>query len=781
MIGNIDVGTILDNEFIVIDKYGGGGKSGFGTVFIIYNDDLKKALAMKTLQDKYLNDEEVIEDFKKESLIWTELKHPNIVEAYGLDIIDGRLFIIMEPIFSFMGKQSLDDYFFEGLSDYKILDWSIQFCYAMEYMEEQGIEYHGDIKPQNILIWDNEIKITDFGLTSFINESRIFKNKNIGNYYNSNGKICGTNAYMAPESFEGLNNISTDIYSFGIVLFQMINKGKLPFKTKNNTDNEWEELHKKAEVPYFNHILYDVVLKCLSKNPKDRYDSFKDLKMELISIFKENFDEDPYVPKEKDFEKDSNYYYFKGNSLANVGDIENFISNFDKAVELNPYSSDIRINYAINLIKYGYYDKALNHLNVAKNIFDENNKNFVSLDRLYFNFGHAYQSKGYLNKAIENYENAIDLNENYLESYVNLGNIYKELGLYEKALEKYQLALDIDPNFFMALVNMGEVYSFLGNYEDSANCFYKAKYQDINEDLYSLWGQSLRRLNREPSALTKFFEILKINEESMYAYYNIIISYLILDNLDQAKEYFRKALNLFGDNITYKLDLSKQFFKYGFREESLEILDEIIEYNEDDNKFFALFQKFNIFKDYDVKYATSILDEIIFSSADDELKSEAYCDKALFLKDYEDFDLILEYFNEGLSLNPYNIIIYYLKGCFCHENEEYELAMQTFEEGLFIDKNNKELLYEKSRLHLLFEEYEKCIECCDKYLEIGDLSAEVYLSKALGFMGLEMYYESINLLELAQSFVIDSETKEVILVTKEWVRNILKEKTPDII
>lgn len=639
MIENIDIGTILDNEFIVIDKYGGEGKSGFGTVFIIYNDDLKKALAMKTLQDKYLNDEEVIEDFKKESLIWTELKHPNIVEAYGLDIIDGRLFIIMEPIFSFMGKQSLDDYFFEGLSDYKILDWSIQFCYAMEYMEEQGIEYHGDIKPQNILIWDNEIKITDFGLTSFINESRIFKNKNIGNYYNSNGKICGTNAYMAPESFEGLNNISTDIYSFGIVLFQMINKGKLPFKTKNNTDNEWEELHKKAEVPYFNHILYDVVLKCLSKNPKDRYDSFKDLKMELISIFKENFDEDPYVPKEKDFEKDSNYYYFKGNSLANVGDIENFISNFDKAVELNPYSSDIRINYAINLIKYGYYDKALNHLNVAKNIFDENNKNFVSLDRLYFNFGHAYQSKGYLNKAIENYENAIDINENYLESYVNLGNIYKELGLYETALEKYQLALDINPNFFMALINMGETYSFLGNYKDSANCFYKAKYQDINEDLYSLWGQSLRRLNREPSALTKFFEILKINEESMYAYYNIIISYLILDNLDQAKEYFGKALNLFGDNIAYYFFnprgyLIAQYANWLFDLELLEHLPQGLI-----NKLDAEFEKIgNISSILDFeKYFYSITS---FSELDvEKCKSE--------LRSYYEFNKFINEFNEN--------------------------------------------------------------------------------------------------------------------------------------
>ena len=455
----------------------------------------------------------------KESLIWMELKHPNIVEAFGLDIIEDRLFIIMEPIFSIMGKQSLDDYFYEGLSDFKILDWAIQICYAMEYMEEKGIGYHGDIKPQNILIWENVIKITDFGLTNFINESEIINNKTFENYYVTNGKFCGTAAYMAPESFDGINNISTDIYSFGVVLFQMINKGDLPFNAKSNLDKEWEELHKKSQIPSFNHILHDVVVKCLSKNSKDRYQSFKNLKDDLVSIFLENFDEEPYTPKVQSYEKDYNYYYFKGNSRANVGDIENFIFNYEKAIELNHNSSDIRINYAINLIKFGYLDDALKHLNIAKTIFDKNNKNFVSLDRLYFNFGHAYQLKGYLNKAIIYYEKSLEINENYIESYVNLGNIFKDLQLYDIALEKYQLALDIDPNFFMAWINKGDVYSFLSKYKDSEDCFYKAKNLEINEDLYSLWGQSLRRLNDELSALLKFFEILDIDKESMYAYY----------------------------------------------------------------------------------------------------------------------------------------------------------------------------------------------------------------------------------------------------------------------
>lgn len=775
MIENIDVGTVLDNEFIVIAKYGGEGKSGFGTVYIVYNDELKKALAMKTLQDRYIYDKESIENFKKESLIWMELKHPNIVEALGLDIIDDRLFIVMEPIFSVMGKQSLDDYFYEDLSDYKILDWAIQFCYAMEYMEEKGVGYHGDIKPQNILIWENEIKITDFGLTNFINESEIVKNKTFENYYSTNGKFCGTNAYMAPESFDGINNITTDIYSFGIVLFQMINKGDLPFRAKNNLDKEWEELHKKAQIPSFNHILYNVVMKCLSKNSKDRYQSFKNLKDDLISIFVENFDDEPYVPNEKSFEKDHNYYYFKGNSRANVGDIENFIFNFEKAIQLNPNSSDIRINYAINLIKFGFLDKALDHLNIAKRIFDEDKKNFVSLDRLYFNFGHAYQLKGYLNKAIKYYEKSIEINENYIETYVNLGNIYKELQLYDIALEKYQMALGIDSNFFMALINKGEAYSFLGKYEDSENCFFKAKNIKINENLYSLWGQSLRQLKNEPAALTKFFKILEINKESMYAYYNIIISYLILKELNEAKEYYKKALDLFGENIEYKLDLSKQFSKYGYLDESLTILDEILESSEDYNyKAYALFEKFNYFKDSNISYAISFLDEIIYSNADDELKSEACCDKALFLKDYEDFDRILEYFDDGLSFNSNNTRIYYLKGCFYSEIGNYYLSIQTFNEGLSIDENHKEILLEKARVHLLLEECSNCIECCDKYLKIGDPSSEVYLFKALGFMCLENYEKSLDLLKLAKAFVINEEIKEMILVTEESIKYILK-------
>ena len=206
----------------------------------------------------------------------------------------------------------------------------------------------------------------------------------------------------------------------------------------------------------------------------------------------------------------------------------------------------------------------------------------------------------------------------------------------------------------------------------------------------------------------------------------------------------------------------------------MKILDTILENIEDDNiKALTLFEKFNYYKDLDIDFAVSFLDEIIYSDADDELKSEACCEKALFLKDYEDFDRILEYFDDGLSFNSNNARIYYMMGCFYSEVENHALSMQTFDVGLSIDENHKGILLEKARVHLLLDECYDCIECCDKYLEIGDPSSEIYLFKALGFMGLENYEKSLDLLNLAKFFVINEEIKVMILVTEESIKNIL--------
>lgn len=88
---------------------------------------------------------------------------------------------------------------------------------------------------------------------------KIFKN-------NSGTNIAGSPPYMAPESFDGITSVKSDIYSFGIVLFQMVNKGKLPFKAELG---EWEDLHKNEDMPILKSKLFPIIKKCLEKEPEN--------------------------------------------------------------------------------------------------------------------------------------------------------------------------------------------------------------------------------------------------------------------------------------------------------------------------------------------------------------------------------------------------------------------------------------------------------------------------------------------------------------------------------
>ena len=134
-----------------------------------------------------------ISDFKLESIESTKLKyHPNIVFSVGVQIIGGRPFLIMEPVLPNQdGRQSLKDYLDVKLSFEQILNWSIQFCHGMEFINKHGIKAHRDIKPGNLLIdYRNHLKISDFGLLKLSED--VFEDN-----------IKGTYPYMAPETFKG--------------------------------------------------------------------------------------------------------------------------------------------------------------------------------------------------------------------------------------------------------------------------------------------------------------------------------------------------------------------------------------------------------------------------------------------------------------------------------------------------------------------------------------------------------------------------------------------------
>ena len=207
--------------------------------------------ALKTLRDEYLKDSETRELFRREARVWVGLdRHPNIVRAEFITELSGRLYIGMEYVEpGDQGRNSLAGYLATQPPDMaQALRWSIQFCHGMEYARSRGIRCHRDVKPENIMITrDRTVKITDFGFAGVIEHVRA------GSSFPQRRRSVqrsgfGTPAYMPPEQFRNASRCDerSDIYSFGIVMFQMASRGRFPFalRGRHSGKNYWNDMHR---------------------------------------------------------------------------------------------------------------------------------------------------------------------------------------------------------------------------------------------------------------------------------------------------------------------------------------------------------------------------------------------------------------------------------------------------------------------------------------------------------------------------------------------------------
>lgn len=302
------VGDKIKGRYEIFQILGGPSKSGMGIVYVCYDPESKSAFALKTFQDRYLQDKAARDRFTLEAESWVKLeKHYNIVRAFFVETIEGRPYILIEYV---VGDEQygtdLSGWIYGGglQKDGKpnlplILNFSIQFCHGMMHAQQKFYEMgkifvHRDIKPQNTLVsQDKVVKVTDFGLVKTFTElgedipsEFVGGERNRRLNWSKSGNVCGTPPYMSPEQCRGKKEIDarSDVYAFGCVLYEMLT-GRYIFKTPKPEEFIYHHLYTKPESPAVHPELDRIVLKCLEKSPGNRYGDFIELEKELNNIY----------------------------------------------------------------------------------------------------------------------------------------------------------------------------------------------------------------------------------------------------------------------------------------------------------------------------------------------------------------------------------------------------------------------------------------------------------------------------------------------------------------
>jgi serine/threonine protein kinase len=249
------------------------GKGGFGEVWLAEKSSqfFTKRVAIKLPHDEQID----FETIRREATLWEEASgHPNVLPIIDADVYDGQVVIVSEYA---EGGSLADKLKSRGrFSPQQAIEMIIGILNGLDFLHNKKI-IHRDIKPQNVLLQGDTPRLADFGISRAMHTSTI------------SSVVIGTDAYMSPEAFDGKRNVQTDIWSVGVVLYQLL-KGSLPFPQEHPSERMYAVLTKQFE-PLPEEVpaeLRRILQRALAKNPDERYQSAAEMREEL-RLFTANF------------------------------------------------------------------------------------------------------------------------------------------------------------------------------------------------------------------------------------------------------------------------------------------------------------------------------------------------------------------------------------------------------------------------------------------------------------------------------------------------------------
>ncbi|CAN5578775.1 hypothetical protein BH20ACI3_BH20ACI3_39560 [soil metagenome] len=266
------------------------GRGGMGEVFLAQDMTLGRKVALKLLRTDFTRNEERVRRFRQEAQAASALNHPNILTIHEIGQEGDLHFMATEYVEGEMPRQHISR---ARITLVQVLDIAAQVASALAAAHHAGI-IHRDIKPENIMVrTDGYVKVLDFGLAKLTDPKTAHSEApTLVKVETEPGVVMGTVSYMSPEQARGLAvDARTDIWSLGVMIYELAT-GRQPFEGETASDvmslilqkEPMPLAHSWPEVP---GELERIVRKALRKDKEERYQTIKDLLIDLRNLRKE--------------------------------------------------------------------------------------------------------------------------------------------------------------------------------------------------------------------------------------------------------------------------------------------------------------------------------------------------------------------------------------------------------------------------------------------------------------------------------------------------------------
>jgi eukaryotic-like serine/threonine-protein kinase len=284
--------SVLDRQIGPYRVIGQLGVGGMGEVYLAQDARLGRKVALKLLPDYFTQDQQRVRRFQQEARAASALNHPNIITIHEIGEVESRHYIATEFVEGVTLRHRMSG---RRMSIPESLDVGVQVTGALAAAHQAGI-VHRDIKPENIMLRpDGIVKVLDFGLAKLAEQRGLSVGTEAPTVVNVNtdpGIVMGTVHYMSPEQARGqVVDARTDIFSLGVVIYEMV-AGRVPFEGETASD-VIAAILKSAPPPLSQYEaatpseLQRIVSKALRKDRDERYQTIKDMLVDLKSLRQE--------------------------------------------------------------------------------------------------------------------------------------------------------------------------------------------------------------------------------------------------------------------------------------------------------------------------------------------------------------------------------------------------------------------------------------------------------------------------------------------------------------